>query len=198
MQFFEGQGSPCVHLALFVGHRLFSRGCRSLQTLRKVNRAQDVDSIPSGVPEITTDFLPLRLASVTCRADRDTSRNPHRQLQAENDEQEKQARIRRKEKPARITRKEKQARIRRKEKPARITRKEKQARIRRKEKQPKQTKNNKKNLQRGGGCGGGAAEVALLPDITMLRCHFLQRQNFQRKSLLRTLHVRKGSKITEI
>ena len=88
-QFFEGQGSPCVHLALFVGHRLFSRGCRSLQTLRKVNRAQDVDSIPSGVPEITTDFLPLRLASVTCRADRDTSRNPHRQLQAENDEHEK-------------------------------------------------------------------------------------------------------------
>ena len=81
-QFFEGQGSPCVHLALFVGHRLFSRGCRSLQTLRKVNRAQDVDSIPGGVPEITTDFLPLRLASVTCRADRDTSRNPHRQLQA--------------------------------------------------------------------------------------------------------------------
>ena len=74
-QFFEGQGSPCVHLALFVGHRLFSRGCRSLQTLRKVNRAQDVDSIPSGVPEITTDFLPLRLACVTCRVDRDTSRN---------------------------------------------------------------------------------------------------------------------------
>ena len=60
-----------------------------MQTLRKVNRAQDVDSIPSGVPEITTDFLPLRLASVTCRADRDTSRNPHRQLQAENDEHEK-------------------------------------------------------------------------------------------------------------
>ena len=59
-QFFEGQGSPCVHLALFLGHHLFSRGCRSLRTLRKVNRAQDVDSIPSGVPEITTDFLPLR------------------------------------------------------------------------------------------------------------------------------------------
>ena len=58
-----------VHLALFVGHRLFSRGRRSLQTRLKFNRAQDVDSIPGGVPEITTDFLPLRLASVTCRAD---------------------------------------------------------------------------------------------------------------------------------
>ena len=66
-QFFEGQGSPCAHLALFVGHRLFSRGRRSLQTRRKFNRGQDVDNTPGGVPEITTDFHRLPAAAPRVR-----------------------------------------------------------------------------------------------------------------------------------